>query len=197
MQNKNQGKKLKIIRNKKRNRKNGFANKVFEYLKDVSLDVLDLTATLAIDPKSIIKKTSYGNSANQHFSEQKFYFKRSSYFEEKENIIYVTTKGRVKIIKNILIEKLSKEAEWKGFWWAVAFDISEKKRNARDLLRRELKAMHFIEVQKSIWVTPYDIEKELSVLLKLWLKDLGDNIRIFKIEKILDDADLKEYFEIK
>ena len=124
------------------------------------------------------------------------YFRRSPYFEEKDNKIYVTPKGRVKIIKNILEEKLNKEAGWKGFWWAVAFDIPEKKRQARDLLRRELKAMHFIEVQKSIWVTPYDIEKELSILLKLWLKDLGDNIRIFKIEKISDDADLREYFKI-
>jgi len=184
----------KLIRNKKI-KKIGFSKIVFDYLKDVSLGILDLTVTLVIDPKAIIKKTSYSNH-DIYYSEQMHYFRRSPYFEEKDNKIYVTPKGRVKIIKNILEEKLNKEAGWKGFWWAVAFDIPEKKRQARDLLRRELKAMHFIEVQKSIWVTPYDIEKELSILLKLWLKDLGDNIRIFKIEKISDDADLREYFKI-
>lgn len=184
----------KIIRNKE-TKKNNFSKIVFKYLKDVSLGVLDLTVALIIDPKAIIQKTSYKGDI-PYYSEQKHYFKRSPYFEEKSNKIYVTSKGRVKIIKNILKEKLDKEAEWKGSWWAIAFDIPEKKRQARNLLRRELKTMHFIEVQKSIWVTPYDIEKELSVLLKLWLRDLGDNIRIFKIEKIIDDRDLREYFKI-
>jgi hypothetical protein len=176
-------------------RKNSFSKKVFEYLKNVSLDVLDLSVNLMVDPSSIIKKTSYGNHI-PYYSEQRHYFKSSPYFKEKDNKIYVTPKGRIKIIKDILKDKLNKEAEWKGFWWAIAFDIPEKQRQARDLLRRELKAMHFVEAQKSIWVTPYDIEKELSVLLKLWLKNLGENIRIFKIEKIINDKDLKGYFEI-
>lgn len=188
--------KSKKIR-KKSIRKNSYSKIVFEYLKDVSLGVLDLTVTLVIDPKAIIKKTSYSNPMGQYFSEQKHFFRRSPYFKEAENgKFYVTPKGRVKIIKDILREKLDKEAEWNGFWWAIAFDIPEKKRQARDLLRRELKAMHFVEIQKSIWVTPYNIEKELSILLKLWLKDLGDNIRIFKIEKIINDNDLREHFEI-
>lgn len=195
MKNSKQKNKIKIIRNKTRNRKNGFSTKVFEYLKGASLGILDLTATLVVDQKAIIKKTSYSNCLAS-YSDQMYYFRRSPYFTEKENKIYVTPKGRVKIIKDILKDKLNKEAEWSGFWWAIAFDIPEKKKQARELLRRELKSMHFIEAQKSIWVTPYDIEKELSVLLNLWSKDLKGNIRIFKIEKIIDDTDLKEHFEI-
>jgi hypothetical protein len=46
-------------------------------------------------------------------------------------------------------------------------------------------------------VTPYSVEKELKALLKLWLKDMSGNIKIFKIEKIIDDEELKEIFEIK
>jgi hypothetical protein len=187
-------KEVKIIRNK-RDRKNGIANKVFEYLKDVSLGILDLTVTLVVDHKAIIKKTSYGNVDN--FSKSYYYFKHSPYFKEIDNKIYVTPKGREKIIKNSLKDKLNKEIEWNGFWLAIAFDIPEKKRRARELLRRELRTMHFVEAQKSIWVTPYDVEKELLVLLKLWQKDLGGNIMVFKIDKITDDTNLKKHFEIK
>ena len=92
---------------------------------------------------------------------------------------------------------MNKEIEWNGFWLAIAFDIPEKKRRARELLRRELRTMHFVEAQKSIWVTPYDVEKELLVLLKLWQKDLGGNIMVFKIDKITDYTNLKKHFEIK
>jgi hypothetical protein len=183
-------KKNKKIR-KKKSKKQIISEKVFEFLMDKSIDVLDLGADLFINLQSPTLGGAKLNCVVRN------YLNKSPYFEETKGNYYITPKGRVKIIRKILESKLKKETDWNGFWWAIAFDIPEKSRGARDLLRKELKAMHFAEIQKSIWVTPYDVEKELSVLLKLWLKDLGGNIKIFKIEKIIDDKDLKELFEIR
>lgn len=182
--------KIKTIR---KIRQKGLSDKIFKFLEEDFMEILDLTADFLINPTGGRYRYSLGGLLNS-----KNYLNRSPYFQEEENGKYsITPKGRIKIIKNILKDKLNKEAEWKGFWWAIAFDMPEKTRNARNLLRRELKAMHFKEAQKSIWVTPYDIEKELNALLKLWLKDFTGNIKIFKIEKIIDDTELKEYFGIE
>jgi hypothetical protein len=182
--------KNKIIR-KKKTKKEIISEKVFKFLGDKIIDVLDLGVDLFINLES-----STLGGAELHCKIRN-YLNRSPYFYERNGNYFVTPRGRIKIIKKILQDKLDKENRWNGYWWAVAFDIPEKRRRARELLRRELKYMHFVEIQKSIWVTPYSVEKELKALLKLWLKDMSGNIKIFKIEKIIDDGELKEIFEIR
>ena len=47
----------------------------------------------------------------------------------------------------------------------VFFDIPEQKRKARDAFRGMLKVLSFEQLQKSIWVTPYNVLKEVKGLL--------------------------------
>lgn len=187
------------MKNKKQNikkrvkTKNNFSIAVFKLLKEDFLKAVDLTAEFLINPTGGRYRYGLGKIFNTNN-----YFNRSPYFEkEKDGNYSVTPKGRIKIIKDILKDKLNRGAEWNGFWWAIAFDIPEKKSGARAVLRNELKCMHFVQAQKSIWVTPYNIEKELIALFKLWLEGISDEIKIFKIEKIIDDTKLKETFGIK
>ena len=121
--------------------------------------------------------------------------KRSPYFSVKDNKFYLSSKGRIEIIKIIIKEK-SKTKKWDGKWWAIIFDIPEASRRERNFLRKELKWLGFKELQHSIWFTPYNIEKELLVLLKLWNKDFKGDIRFLKIDKITEDKDLKKLFNL-
>lgn len=178
---------------KKKTSKEILSERIFKFIIDKSKEALEGGLELIINPSGM----QFSNRNIASFFRQKEYFKRSPYFGQVKGGYQLTGKGRIKVIKSILMEKLNKEAKWNGFWWAVVFDIPEKRRNIRELLRRELKMMHFVEIQKSIWITPYNIEKELFILLKLWTKDFTGNIKVLKIEKILDDKELKEYFEIK
>ena len=41
--------------------------------------------------------------------------------------------------------------QWDGKWRLVIFDIPEKRRPARDLLRQKLKEWGFVHFQKSVW----------------------------------------------
>jgi len=75
--------------------------------------------------------------------------------------------------------------------------VTEKNRHERNFLRKELKWMGFKELQHSVWITPYDIEKELLCLLKLWRKDFKGDIRFLKIEKIINDRDFRKTFSLQ
>ena len=52
-------------------------------------------------------------------------------------------------------KEIPKPEKWNGLWQLVIFDIPEKEREVRDLLRDKLKFLGFKQVQKSVWVFPY------------------------------------------
>lgn len=64
--------------------------------------------------------------------------------------------------------KFNKEI-WDEKWRVVIFDIPEKQRKLRDLLRSKLKYWNFEPWQKSIWVTKINCTEEL----RKFIKDIG------------------------
>ncbi len=59
-----------------------------------------------------------------------------------------------------------RNVEWDGLWRMVAYDIEEKRRDTRDLLRWKLEELGFGMLQRSLWVTPHDVTKPLREFLE-------------------------------
>ena len=57
---------------------------------------------------------------------------------------------------------LSKPKRWDGRWRLFSFDIPEEFRNARNMMRRKIKALGCYNIQRSLFVYPYDCMKELQ-----------------------------------
>ncbi|HBU22235.1 TPA: hypothetical protein DEB02_04810 [Candidatus Beckwithbacteria bacterium] len=60
-----------------------------------------------------------------------------------------------------------KNKPWDGFWRLVVFDVPERDRRKRDLLRRKLKLMGFGALMYSTYISPYDQEESLVEFFKL------------------------------
>ncbi|MDI6591840.1 MAG: hypothetical protein QME61_02825, partial [Patescibacteria group bacterium] len=135
-------------------------------------------------PKSVAKKV-----IQQRMND----LKRKGYVKETKDGWELTPKGRVEIIKIILWKKLQIK-KWDGKWRMIIFDIPEMSRRDRDFLRRELKWIGFVELQKSVWVFPYDMEKEIMALLKLWKLEFRGDIKFLVAEKITQEEELKKQF---
>ena len=64
----------------------------------------------------------------------------------------------------------------------VLFDIPENKRKERDLFRKSLQYLGYKKLQKSIWVCPYDVQKETKELIKRFnLKEFTELLLVKKI----------------
>ncbi len=63
--------------------------------------------------------------------------------------------------------KLKKPKRWDGKWRLVLFDIPEKDRLFRDILREHLKALKFYKLQHSVFVSPYPFEKQMLELIEI------------------------------
>lgn len=107
--------------------------------------------------------------------------------------IELTNKGK-EILKSDRFRDLSisRPETWDGKWRFVIFDVPEKYRRDRDILRDKLKKLNFFQIQKSVWVHPYDCEKEIELLTEYF--GVTQHVLSFATSIKRDDL-LKEYFE--
>jgi phenylacetic acid degradation operon negative regulatory protein len=79
-----------------------------------------------------------------------------------------------------------------GVWKLVIFDIPEKHKYVRTVLRAKLKQLHFKKWQNSIWASPYEMDAEIEAELN----DLGKKffVRLIKTTQINHPETLEKMF---
>jgi len=88
--------------------------------------------------------------------------------------------------------KFKKRKKWDGKWRIVIFDIPEKDRVFRDILREHLKALEFFKLQHSVFVSPYPFEKSILKLVALYKAE--PYIRVITACKIDNEVRIKKHF---
>jgi CRISPR-associated endonuclease Cas2 len=113
--------------------------------------------------------------------------------------------------KLILTEKGKKEArrlnfvgntiniknfkKWDKKWRIVAFDIPEKDRIFRGILRQHLFELGFYKLQNSVFVSPYPFEKSILELVSLYSAE--KYVRVIMASKVDNEKKLKKIFSKK
>lgn len=88
--------------------------------------------------------------------------------------------------------KIKRPKNWDKLWRLVLFDIPEKKRMFRNILRDHLKTIGFIELQKSAFIFPFPCEKEIACLTELY--NAERHVRIVTVQHIDNEKELKKHF---
>ena len=120
--------------------------------------------------------------------------------QEKEGkvTVYLKNENHPKIveysIKSLLDFKV-KEKKWNGKWFLVFFDVPETQRNKRNYLRKFLVKLGFYQYQKSVYLFPYECEKEVELIKKI--VEGAKYMKYIIAEKIEDELKAKEYFKLQ
>ena len=109
-------------------------------------------------------------------------------------IVKITAKGKREQLSFDLENMIPKIGKWDGKWRMVFFDVAELERRKRDKFRRFLMQLGMKKMQESVWVSPYDIEKEIKYVREIL--GIPDEVKIGIMEKIENEEDLKEWFEL-
>lgn len=88
--------------------------------------------------------------------------------------------------------KIQKPKQWDKYWRIVLFDIPEKERQFRDILREHLRAIGFRELQHSVFIFPYPCEQEIECLVNLY--GAKPYVRILTVKTIDNEKELKKQF---
>jgi DNA-binding transcriptional regulator PaaX len=100
----------------------------------------------------------------------------------------LTEKGRRMAQKyNIDKVELNRKKRWDGVWRVIIFDIPERKKQARDALRRKFLSMGVYQLQKSVFVYPYECKREINLIADFF--SVGEDILYLRAK--IDDVDKK------
>ena len=109
--------------------------------------------------------------------------------------LVLTPKGRQHAKKLSLLGSsinFKKPKRWDGKWRVVIFDIPEKDRIFRGILRQHLKELKFRRLQNSVFVSPYPFEKPIMELINLY--SASSYVRVITAIKIDNEQNLKKHF---
>lgn len=114
-----------------------------------------------------------------HYAKTQNYIKVKNL--EGKKAIMLTKEGSDKALKaSFLVEGAKKRKDEK--WTMLIFDVPEKYRKSRDLLRSILHNLGYKMFQQSVWITPYDVFEKTEKLLQMY--NLDKFVKIFLIEGI-------------
>lgn len=124
--------------------------------------------------------------------------KRNNYikwkYDKSKNVysVELTEKGKKAFDKTRFDDiTMVTPGEWDGQWRFLIFDIPEKRKIFRDILRAKLKHLGFFQFQKSVWVYPFECEEEIRYICE-YLRIMP--YAIMFTAKIERDRVLRRYF---
>ncbi len=154
-----------------------------------SLSNLSVEILSSLDHTSLLKKgeiiDKYEQTAdNKKVSAALYRLEKANLIAKQANQYFLTEQGK----KVIHIKQPTVDSKWN----IIIFDIPEKFRSVRNVLRQKLQDLGFKKWQNSIWISPFVIEP--SVEQELLLLSSKYFIRLIKTEHINNTEGLSELF---
>ena len=162
------------------------------YTPQMQLRVIRETKKALEQINNEFKKQSFNSAINSLHRSKLITIKKQA---GKTGKIILTKKGQQAAIFEKAIKDNKKIKKWDGKWRIVIFDIPEEIREVRDFFRSNLKLFNFTELQRSVFVSPYDSKKEVKYLADL--HNVNKYIKFIVAESIQNDKAIKKLYNIK
>lgn len=183
------------------------AKEILKTIFDVPVKML-LPFVSGSDLRSIEEYYQERDNDRFHFRNKIHYLKQQGlinvFVENKKRYIELTPKGILRLQKDQFEDlRIGRPKKWDGKFRMVIFDIPEKDRALRDGIRKKLNNVGFAQLQKSVFVYPFECKEEIDLIcnfypvegfLKYLIADIiqgeEDIIQHFLNVKILSESDI-------
>lgn len=105
----------------------------------------------------------------EDFSQKLYYLRQKKFIrtivKDNEKFYEITKKGR-EVIAWDNIDQVSKRqtGKWDGYLRIVMFDVPVDKKATREIIRRKLQNIGFIQEQKSVFIYPFECKEEIDAI---------------------------------
>ena len=126
------------------------------------------------------------------------YLRRKKYLDYRESkdgtvSLALTEDGRKRALRyHMGTLALPRLERWDGKWRVIAFDIPERSKRGRDALRGKMKELGCVQLQKSMWVWPYECRAEIDFIAEVF--NVGPYVHYLVAESITSEKFLKYKF---
>ncbi len=106
--------------------------------------------------------------------------------DKGETYFRFTDKGKTRLIDEIPLLRFQRKP-WDGKWRQVVFDIPEEMKVKREILREKLLKLGFGMLQRSVYITPFNIAEQVSDFLEE--NDLDEYAIVFEMERLTGESE--------
>ena len=148
--------------------------------------------------KAIRKNWEWIDKYNLHRNIKNLY--RSHLIDTKDNsdgttTIVLTERGKIHALTYQIDEmKIPPMKKWDKKWRIVMFDIPESRKKVRDAMARTLKNMGFAQLQKSVFIHPFECHNEINFVIEFF--QTRSHVRCLIAENIDDELAWKKKFDL-
>jgi len=115
--------------------------------------------------------------------------------KDGQPIITLSEEGKKRILQfNLDRMVIKRPMKWDGYWRVVLFDIPERKKRAREVLRSKLKQLGFFQLQKSCFIHPFDCKSEIDYISELF--EVSPYVNFIVAQEIEGTAKLRAIFHL-
>ncbi len=154
-----------------------------------TVEILADAVLTALDP--IISKSieESGKSPEKEVARLIYYAKSRGYLNSK---LQTTKSGSERLIK-LDFNHLEMNEPWDGRWRMVMYDIPEDKKTAREHIRRLVKQLGFVQLQRSIWIHPLPCLEQFEKIKEA--NGLEDTLILIETGEITGVDKFKSHFK--
>ncbi len=118
-------------------------------------------------------------------------------YRGKQLYVSLSDEGKLLAKKYSIDElKIKKPKHWDKKWRILIFDIEERYRSKREMFRGKLKELGLYQLQKSVWVCPYQFQEEVEILRNFFGFN-GEEMTMIIASEIEKERELKNFFNLK
>ena len=110
-------------------------------------------------------------------------------------VLVISVDGKERLVYGSLRNvQLQRPVKWDGKWRVIIFDIPEKRKSAREALRKKFCTLGLLRIQKSCFVYPYECREEIDTISSFF--DVVEDITYIIAESFEGEQEAKEYFNL-
>jgi CRISPR-associated endonuclease Cas2 len=109
--------------------------------------------------------------------------------------VALTEKGKQRVLKYSLESMKLVTDNWDRRWRIIVYDISESKREARKFFQTVLRKLQFLQLQKSVYLTPFECKNEIEYVRQIC--NIGEEVSILTVSGLENEEVYKGYFGLE
>lgn len=112
-----------------------------------------------------------------------------------KTVVQITKNGRKRLLQYKIQDlEIPKPTKWDGKWRLVGYDIPKEKTMAQHALRRMLKNLGFLRLQKSFYIYPYPCKEIIEFLREVY--GVGECVTFLTTGFLEDEEFFLEHFSL-
>lgn len=113
--------------------------------------------------------------------------------EIEGDIVKITNKGKKRLLRYRL-EEMQLNKKFDGKWRLIIYDVSNFKKQQRDLFRSMLKRLNTYRLQESVCLTPFACEDEIEYLRQMF--SISEEVQVLRVTGIENEQVYRDYFGV-